>query len=118
MDHKQQNTKFDNAVNITSINILSNVNEDNSDNMLDMEIVSKFDTYRKSLRKFYSFNKSDLIILNDIEILTNLPIDHLLEFNRISEGFSQALSQLNEMSYIHYLHNKFNLLKSFVRRLN
>jgi len=118
MDHKQQNTKFDNGVNITSINILSNVNEDNSDNMLDMEIVSKFDTYRKSLRKFYSFNKSDLIILNDIEILTNLPIDHLLEFNRISEGFSQALSQLNEMSYIHYLHNKFNLLKSFVRRLN
>jgi hypothetical protein len=117
LDVKQQYLDFCNGVNISSINILSNVNEDNPDNVLEMEIISKFGISHKSLKKFYSFNKSDLIILNEIEILTNLPIDHLLDFNRISEGFSQALSQLNQMNYVQKLNYKYNLIKSFVKGL-
>ena len=83
---------------IPIFNILSqqSPNLNNNNNKILLEFMTQFETKDLTVEKFYSINQGDFIILNNIEILTNLPVDHLIEFNRISAGFSEAISQLQK----------------------
>lgn len=96
-----------------SLNDLLSVGNDIENRLyFDCDFETKYLT--KSIRIFKYFSNSDAghITLKNIDIMTNLPIDHLLEFNKINRGYAQALSLLEKrtsQSIIRCLINKMKV---------
>ena len=83
----------------------------------DCDFETKYLT--KSIRIFKYFSSSDAgnITLKNIDILTNLPIDHLLEFNKINRGYAQALSLLEKRTSQSIIRSLINKIKVNAKKL-
>jgi hypothetical protein len=96
----------------TLIDITSEKNDLESIKKVNLEIVTQNGNKQKTINKFFSDFDTDLIIFKNIEILSNLPVQHLLEFNKISIGFSEALLQLSKNNSII---DRFKLLVTTIK---
>ena len=99
----------------TLINITSEKKDLESVKKVNLEIVSQNGNKQKTINKFFSDFDSDLIIFKNIEILSNLPIQHLLEFNKISIGFSDALLELSKNDLNNSIIDRFKLLITTIK---
>ena len=99
----------------TLINITSEKKDLESVKKVNLEIVTQNGNKQKTINKFFSDFDSDLIIFKNIEILSNLPIQHLLEFNKISIGFSDALLELSKNDLNNSIIDRFKLLITTIK---
>ena len=99
----------------TLINITSGKKDLESVKKVNLEIVSQNGNKQKTINKFFSDFDSDLVIFKNIEILSNLPIQHLLEFNKISIGFSDALLELSKNDLNNSIIDRFKLLITTIK---
>lgn len=120
------NTRFTNISHLFDAKIISilSLNDSlsvdsgtKSHSYFDFDFKTKYLTKSVRLYKYFSYNNLGHVLLKNIDILTNLPVDHLLEFNKINLGYTQALSFLEKKASQSIISGLINKLKVKVKRL-